>query len=195
MLGVVTNLPFLRWLAAHPRLLAGPVTTGFLEQEWTPVAPGPPATEVLEAAAAFAAAERGTSPWTGRWRAAAPHAAPALAVARGDDGGIHVWHEGRSLRVERTRLEGADELAAAGARAGDAGAARIVSPMPGSVLHVAVHEGDRVAPHDLLVVLEAMKMEHPLTAPYDGVVRRITCREGAQVHAGELLVEISGDET
>jgi biotin carboxyl carrier protein len=80
-------------------------------------------------------------------------------------------------------------------RAGETGAARIASPMPGAVLRVAVREGDRVAAHDLLVVLEAMKMEHPLTAPYDGVVRRITCREGAQVRAGELLVEISGDET
>ena len=194
VLGVVTNIPFLRWLVAHPRLLAGPVTTDFLEREWTPVAPGPPAAEVLEAAAAFAARERGASPWTGRWRAAEPRAAPTLAVARGDDGGIR--------RVARRALAaGRAEAPRRGGRArsrgsarGETGAARIVSPMPGAVLRVAVREGDRVAAHDLLVVLEAMKMEHPLTAPYDGVVRRITCREGEQVRAGGLLVEISGDE-
>jgi len=194
VLGVVTNLAFLRWLVAHPRLLEGPVTTGFLAEEWTPRGGSEPDPELLEAAEAFAAGERGTSPWTGRWRPAARRPAPRLPAARGDDGAIWVWRDGRSLRVDRTTLGPADDLGAAGARPGETGIARIVSPMPGAVLRVAVREGERVAARDLLVVVEAMKMEHPLTAPFAGVVRRIACREGAQVRAGELLAEISGDE-
>jgi biotin carboxyl carrier protein len=63
--------------------------------------------------------------------------------------------------------------------------------MPGTVLRVDVREGDEVEAHQALLVLEAMKMEHPLTAPFDGRVERVAARAGAGVQAGDLLVELA----
>jgi acetyl-CoA/propionyl-CoA carboxylase, biotin carboxylase, biotin carboxyl carrier protein len=63
------------------------------------------------------------------------------------------------------------------------------SPMPGTVTVVEVVEGQRVAAGDRLVVVEAMKMEHLLTAPIDGVVRQLRAGAGATVARGaELLI-------
>jgi propionyl-CoA carboxylase alpha chain len=59
--------------------------------------------------------------------------------------------------------------------------------MPGAVARVVVAEGDTVHAGQLVCVLEAMKMEHPVTAPGDGVVRRLSVSVGAQVEAGALL--------
>jgi biotin carboxyl carrier protein len=73
---------------------------------------------------------------------------------------------------------------------GGAGAARIAAPMPGRILAVRVTVGATVAAGDVLVVLEAMKMEHPVTAPDDAVVATVTCREGDQVTVGAVLVEL-----
>ena len=62
--------------------------------------------------------------------------------------------------------------------------------MPGTVLRVLVSEGDTVAPHQPLLVLEAMKMETPVTAPHEATVRRLLVAEGDQVAAGMKLVEL-----
>jgi len=62
------------------------------------------------------------------------------------------------------------------------------APMAGKIIRVGVQPGDQVCAGDLLVILEAMKMEQQLTAPYDGVVERILCHEGAQVATGMELV-------
>ena len=62
--------------------------------------------------------------------------------------------------------------------------------MPGTVIRVAVSDGERVAPRQPLVVLEAMKMETPLVSPYDAVVRRVLVREGDRVAGGAVLVEL-----
>jgi 3-methylcrotonyl-CoA carboxylase alpha subunit len=64
------------------------------------------------------------------------------------------------------------------------------APMPGTVLRVLVAAGDRVAPRQPLVVLEAMKMETPLVAPYAAVVRAVHVREGDRIAGGALLVEL-----
>jgi acetyl-CoA/propionyl-CoA carboxylase, biotin carboxylase, biotin carboxyl carrier protein len=66
----------------------------------------------------------------------------------------------------------------------------LTAPMPGTVIRVAVSEGDRVEPRQPLVVLEAMKMETPVVAPYEGVVRAIHIAEGDRVAGGALLVEL-----
>jgi biotin carboxyl carrier protein len=63
--------------------------------------------------------------------------------------------------------------------------------MPGKVIKLAVAEGAEVAAGDVLVVLEAMKMEHELTAPADGVVAELRVAEGDQVEAGAALAVIS----
>ncbi|MEM8788071.1 MAG: biotin carboxylase N-terminal domain-containing protein [Pseudomonadota bacterium] len=67
---------------------------------------------------------------------------------------------------------------------------RITAPMPGLVRRVAVSVGQSVSAGDVLVVLEAMKMEHSLKAPRDGVVADAPVAEGAQVADGDLLVAL-----
>ncbi|MDT4886999.1 2-oxoglutarate carboxylase large subunit [compost metagenome] len=66
--------------------------------------------------------------------------------------------------------------------------------MDGAIVEVLVAEGGRVSKGQLLVVLEAMKMEHPLKASIDGVVRRIGVSCGDQVKNRQLLVEIEAAE-
>jgi len=74
------------------------------------------------------------------------------------------------------------------------GDARITSPMPGRILALDVAVGDAVAAGQRLLVLEAMKMEHPLTARAAGLVRAIYVAQGEQVGEGALLVEMEGEE-
>ena len=62
--------------------------------------------------------------------------------------------------------------------------------MPGTVIDVRVAEGERVASHQPLVVLEAMKMEQVVTAPYDAGVRSIEVGVGDRVASGAVLVTL-----
>jgi pyruvate carboxylase len=62
--------------------------------------------------------------------------------------------------------------------------------MPGTVIKVFVAPGDHVRARQPLVLLEAMKMETPLTAPYDAVVRSVHVAEGDRVAGGAVLVEL-----
>jgi biotin carboxyl carrier protein len=65
--------------------------------------------------------------------------------------------------------------------------------MPGTVIGVHAAPGDRVEARQTLLVLEAMKMETPLAAPYDGVVQAVHVEEGDRVAGGALLVELEAD--
>jgi len=69
--------------------------------------------------------------------------------------------------------------------------ARVVAPMPGTVLAVRVREGDQVEAGQVLVVLEAMKMENTVPAPGSGRVERVLVEVGQQVRRGETLVELA----
>ncbi len=66
----------------------------------------------------------------------------------------------------------------------------LTAPMPGLVLKVLVRPGQRVRAHQTLVVIEAMKMEHAIEAPHDGIVRKVYCAEGGRVAEGAPLVEL-----
>ena len=68
--------------------------------------------------------------------------------------------------------------------------AALAAPMPATVSAVRVAVGERVAKGDVLVTLEAMKMELPIRAPRDGVVRRIACAPGELVQPGVPLVAL-----
>jgi geranyl-CoA carboxylase alpha subunit len=81
---------------------------------------------------------------------------------------------------------------AGGQNAASSGAVK--APMDGAIVDVLVEEGARVSKGQLLVVLEAMKMEHPLKAGVDGTVRRVGISKGDQVKSRQLLVEIEADE-
>ena len=74
------------------------------------------------------------------------------------------------------------------------GSAIVKAPMPGKVIAVEVAEGDKIAAGDTLVVLEAMKMEHGLTAAVDGVVKSLDVELGEQVEDGQVLVVLEPDE-
>jgi 3-methylcrotonyl-CoA carboxylase alpha subunit len=84
------------------------------------------------------------------------------------------------------------ELALAYRGTGQASAAdgAIIAPMPGKVIAVDVAEGQAVTAGQRLMVLEAMKMEHALTAPFDGVIEGLTVTAGAQVQVEALLAKV-----
>jgi propionyl-CoA carboxylase alpha chain len=74
-------------------------------------------------------------------------------------------------------------------------AGSLVAPMPGTVGRVAVARGDKVATGDLMLTLEAMKLEHAVRAPQAGVVTELYVEPGAQVEAGTPLAQIDPDES
>ena len=67
----------------------------------------------------------------------------------------------------------------------------LIAPMPGSVTRIAAGPGDRVLAGQLVLVLEAMKMEHQIVAPAAGVLAELRVRSGAQVNAGDLLAIVT----
>ncbi|WP_287267298.1 acetyl-CoA carboxylase biotin carboxyl carrier protein subunit [Thermogemmatispora sp.] len=73
---------------------------------------------------------------------------------------------------------------------GQRGGQSLTAPMAGTIVKVQVSEGEPVRQRQVLVILSAMKMEHVIAAPYDGVVRRIYYREGDVVQGGAVVVEV-----
>ena len=70
----------------------------------------------------------------------------------------------------------------------------LLAPMPGTVVSLAVALGAEVAAGQPVLVLEAMKMQHTVSAPYAGVVSRIEVTPGTQVAAGEVLAVVDEGE-
>jgi 3-methylcrotonyl-CoA carboxylase alpha subunit len=89
---------------------------------------------------------------------------------------------GQVWRLAPWRAEGG------GASAASSGA--ILSPMPGRIIAVEVAAGQNVVKGQKLVTLEAMKMEHSLVAPFDGVVAELNAETGGQVSEGMVLVKV-----
>ena len=69
-----------------------------------------------------------------------------------------------------------------------AGASVVEAPMPGKILKISVAVGASVVSGDVLLILEAMKMENEISAPVSGTVREIRAREGDSVNTGDVLV-------
>jgi acetyl-CoA/propionyl-CoA carboxylase biotin carboxyl carrier protein len=203
LLGVRTNLRFLRWLVDQPAFATGEMRTDTLTKL---VLPGPiTAPEAAWRAAARLLVSGDGGPWTGAWRLNAPasvrlvHAAEERTTTPADEGSegpaavregdaAHVEVEGQSLEF-RFASPPAVEEAVRHARA--EGTASLVAPMPGRVLTVRHRAGERVAAHDAVVVIEAMKMEHAVSAPLSGTVTAVHVRVGDQVQRGDLLAEVS----
>ena len=104
----------------------------------------------------------------------------ARAVRHGRD--WHIFCDG-----EYRRLSLQEELAGAGE---DTPIGSLAAPMPGKVIKVMTSEGTRVSKGDALLILEAMKMEHTITAPADGVVKEIHYAAGEQVLEGAELITL-----
>ena len=81
--------------------------------------------------------------------------------------------------------------AAPKAAAGAAGAVSVKAPMPGNILDVKVAAGASVKAGDVLVILEAMKMENEIVAPQDGTVASINVNKGDTVNSGDVLVSMN----
>jgi acetyl-CoA/propionyl-CoA/long-chain acyl-CoA carboxylase, biotin carboxylase, biotin carboxyl carrier protein len=103
-----------------------------------------------------------------------------LALSNGGGGGDAA---GVIRKKPKPRKRGAHAGAAA---SGDA----VTAPMQGTVVKVAVEEGQEVATGDLVVVLEAMKMENPVTAHKDGTITGLAVEAGAAITQGTVLAEI-----
>ncbi len=98
------------------------------------------------------------------------------------DGPIRMFFGGHAYQVSFGPRRGS-----IGAAAGDGA---ILAPMPGKVTSVEISQGEKVAKGQRLLTLEAMKMEHGLTAPFDGVVAELNAKAGAQVQVDALLAKI-----
>ena len=99
-----------------------------------------------------------------------------------------------TLRGRHVYFQSEDPALASGRTpAGEEAAGRLRAPLPGKVLKVEVGEGDQVAPEQVLLVLEAMKMEHKITAPFAGRVKRILFGEGELVNRDDQLIEMEGE--
>jgi len=102
------------------------------------------------------------------------------------DEGYLVSEDGQTFMFTETRV--------GGATVGAAGDGAIVSPMPGKIIALVVKRGEAVTKGQKLLTLEAMKMEHSLVAPFDGIVAELNAEEGAQVSEGALLARIEKGE-
>ena len=78
----------------------------------------------------------------------------------------------------------------AAAPAGAQGAVKVNAPMPGKILKVNVNAGTAVKKGDVLLVLEAMKMENEITATMSGTVASVAVVKGAAVNAGDVLITV-----
>ena len=238
VLGVGTNVEFLRFLLSDDDVAAGRLDTGLIDR--TPFTPAETGDQEFIAAAAYrwlqlwptGSADLWDVPSGWRIGASAPTTirlragertdhvhitgSPAEAVARIEDGENHslsarfdddmlvitvdgvrsryavaadghqIWlaGEGRSVVLEEVRE--------APVRPDDehSGDAELLSPMPGSVVAVSVSDGVAVTAGTVVVAVEAMKMEHSLTAPVDGVVE-LHVAVGDQVKVGQLLAKVT----
>lgn len=100
--------------------------------------------------------------------------------------GIDISWRGLSYTLSRPDLS-----ASVAGTAGTLSRANLCAPMPGTVVKLLVEPGEAVAPHQALVVMEAMKMEHVIEAPEAGVVRDVYFQEGDMVPAGATLVRLA----
>ncbi|AJG24084.1 acetyl/propionyl/methylcrotonyl-CoA carboxylase subunit alpha [Cupriavidus basilensis] len=111
-----------------------------------------------------------------------------LVFATGGDA-VHLFSAGRAWRF--ARLDPRQKKR----NPGDAGrAGELLAPLTARIVAVKAAAGEAVLAGQVLVVLEAMKMEHAIVAPFDGVIAQLHAREGGQARAGSLLVKVDAGE-
>ena len=105
---------------------------------------------------------------------------------------------GQAYEVEVEEIGGAPVFAAAAPAAAPkaaapaaAGGSPVNAPMPGTILDVKVSVGQAVKKGDVLVILEAMKMENEIMAPKDATVASVVVSKGASVNSGDVLVTLN----
>ncbi|MET3827062.1 3-methylcrotonyl-CoA carboxylase alpha subunit [Sphingomonas sp. PvP055] len=198
---VQTNAGFLGRLCSDPDFRSGAVDTGLIARRGDALTQ-PPETEpaALHAVAAALVCADESAPWTagsGFRLNGAPRRTVRIVDQAGtvhaienvipdddlaeDEITLFALGEARSYRLWRPY----------GTASGPAADGAILSPMPGRIIAVDVAAGDVVTKGQKLVTLEAMKMEHSLTAPFDGTVAELSAASGGQVSEGTVLVRIA----
>jgi len=244
VLGVDTNIGFLRTLLADESVRGGDMDTGLIERLPAYAAPAPTAGALSAAArvmadrdAATARPSHASGLWSARsgWRAGGPAVPVAAAfetgdgrivvaaasepgpqvsagarqgsalsvgralpgdavVASADDGLLWVHADGVTTALRPlTRRQAAEQRRAARERSAAASDPELRAPMPGAVVAVHVADGATVAAGDRIATIEAMKMEHPVTAPHAGLVR-IDVAVGDQVRRDQVLAHVKEND-
>ncbi|GAA3844692.1 acetyl-CoA carboxylase biotin carboxylase subunit [Saccharothrix violaceirubra] len=223
VLGVTTNIPFLRALLSDEDVRSGALDTGLVERKLDSLVTSSLPPEVLAAAALERRlALGGPDPWDrpSGWRVG-DHAWATWRFdgvdvrVRGDEVAVGsetysysaFWRDGSlvvgtssyaAVRDGRTLWLGRDghtwaltedESTSAGASSTGVGGP-VTSPMPGTVLVVRASRDDVVEAGQALFVVEAMKMEHTVTAPVDGVLTEVNVQAGQQVALDEVLAVV-----
>jgi 3-methylcrotonyl-CoA carboxylase alpha subunit len=203
---VRTNAGFLARAAAHPDFVAGRVDTDFIDRHsGSLIPPAEPAAHILAAAAASILSGDRTTAW-GAMTGFRVNAEPDLRVAVEVGGATYVTEVTAAGAGELVALPDGNILFLDGdawpvdePRAGHGGAdagveGPIMAPMPGRIISVDVAQGEKVARGQKLLVLEAMKMEQAMLAPFAGVVAELKAVAGAQVAEGILLVRVERED-
>jgi 3-methylcrotonyl-CoA carboxylase alpha subunit len=203
---VKTNAGFLTRAAGHADFIEGHIDTGFIERHGTQLIPGiEPDSAVQQTAARALVLDQTNDPWTaltGFRIAAPPHcdvvvqiggatyvvaidpvAKPIGTLAAMPDGEQVLFTKGQAWSFAPPR---ADRIIGGGATSDG----ELLSPMPGRVIAVDVELGDKVVKGQRLVVIEAMKMEQGLVAPFDGIITELKAISDAQIAEGVLLVRV-----
>ncbi|MFN8164115.1 MAG: biotin carboxylase N-terminal domain-containing protein [Solirubrobacterales bacterium] len=215
--GVTTNAAFTRQLLGREDVRAGEQDTGLLERVLGDFETGPPADLAAAGVLVAAGGERPAGPWlralesfdtarvadgsvtVGERRGEGPSLRrDSEGAARVSLDGVErryavavegetVWicRDGHHLELRAERHDRSSEVAPEGS---------LEAPMPGTVLLVNVVNGDAVVEGDVLIVLESMKMELPVAAPYGGVVTGLELEVGDQVALGQPLVAVVEEE-
>ena len=202
--GLRTNNAFLIRCLRHPDFISGNIDTGFIGRHESDLVPAPLISgEVLSAAAGQVLREYAApsdDPWSTQdsfrlggfaqqtaefvvddKRVAVPYAQTRADTLRLSNGDIAVMEQGETFIVHPYDPFVAAESAAA---ASD----RITTPMPGKIIQLLVKPGEAVKKGQPLAVLEAMKMEHTLSAPTDAKVASVEVAQGDQVNDGAIVV-------
>jgi 3-methylcrotonyl-CoA carboxylase alpha subunit len=194
---VRTNAAFLINALAHEDFAAGKVDTGLIGRDGEDMAADPEPSDEMLVEAAMSLVPASISPGL---RLNAPPRRVASFLLDGEpiqielngegscsgESSVLIAESGKVWQLQPWRVDGSGHH---GAHDGD-----ILAPMPGKVIAVEVSEGQTVNKGQKLLTLEAMKMEHTLTAPFDGTVAELKAVAGAQVQVEALLVRIEATE-
>jgi 3-methylcrotonyl-CoA carboxylase alpha subunit len=203
---VITSVGFLKRAASHADFVAGHIDTEFIERHGTELIPSiEPDVGVQQTAARALVPAQTDDPWTALtgFRIAAPLHCNVVVQIGGaiymvaidptaktvgttvtmNDGERVLFAEGQAWSFAPPR---ADRIIGVGATSDGV----LLSPMPGRVIAVEVDFGDKVVKGQRLVVIEAMKMEQGLVAPFDGIIIELKAIADTQIAEGVLLVRI-----
>jgi 3-methylcrotonyl-CoA carboxylase alpha subunit len=201
---VRTNAAFLQRVAVDPAFTAGDIDTGFIERHAQRLIPGiVPDQSILRAAARASIVDDSVDPWialTGFRSSAPPFLEATLAVG----GATYtapidlsaprssiVDVEGERVLFLNGEAWSVGSVSSAGVSGADVISDGILrSPMPGRIINMSVRPGQSVKRGQTLLTLEAMKMEHAILAPFDGVVADIEVAEGQQVTENIVVARI-----